>query len=128
LQAIVDAIIAAHPDGLTLDELSEELSTRAATYADIDEIIGALEEAGIDLDTPAPAPRPEELARVLAAVRAFAAETGKRPSVSTSDCSFAATPRRGRWASSSGSAAARRGHDWGQAPLRQRACAAERAG
>jgi hypothetical protein len=79
LQAIVDAITAAHPDGLTLDELSDELIHRPVTFADIDEIIGALEEAGFDLEAPAPT-SPEELSRVLAAVRALTAETGKRPS------------------------------------------------
>lgn len=80
LQAIFDAITAAHPDGLTLDELSEELIHRPVTYADIDEIIGALEEAGFDLEAPAPPARPEELARVLTAIRALTAETGRRPS------------------------------------------------
>ena len=80
LREIFDAIMVAHPDGLTLDVLSEELSTRAVTYGDIDEIIGALEEAGVNLEGPEPAARPEELFRVLTAARALAAETGKRPS------------------------------------------------
>jgi hypothetical protein len=79
LQTIFDAILAAHPDGLTLDELSEELLHRPVTYADIDEIIGALEDAGIDLDAPEQPASPEDLARVLAAARALTAETGKRP-------------------------------------------------
>ena len=72
--------MAAHPDGLSLNVLSEELSTKPGTYADIEEIIGALEEAGVDLEGPEPTARPEELARVLTAARALAAETGKRPS------------------------------------------------
>jgi hypothetical protein len=72
--------MAAHPDGLTLDLLSEELVTKSVTYADIDEIIGALEEAGINLEAPEPPARPEELFRVLTAARALAAETGRRPS------------------------------------------------
>jgi len=72
--------MAAHPDGLSLNVLSEELSTKPVTYADIEEIIGALEEAGVDLEGPEPTARPEELARVLTAARALAAETGKRPS------------------------------------------------
>jgi DNA-directed RNA polymerase specialized sigma subunit len=80
LQEIFDAIMTAHPQGLTLDELSEELSTRPVTYADIDAIIGALEDAGIDLEAPERAARPEELSRVLAAARALSAETGRRPS------------------------------------------------
>lgn len=80
LQAIFDAIMAAHPGGLTLDELSDELSTKPVTYADIDELIGALEDAGVDLDSPAPATNPADLVRVLAAARALHEETGKRPS------------------------------------------------
>ncbi|HET6148920.1 MAG TPA: sigma-70 domain-containing protein [Polyangia bacterium] len=80
LQEIFDAIMAAHPDGLTLNVLSEELANKPVTYADIEEIIGALEEAGVDLEAPEAPARPEELFRVLAAARALTAETGKRPS------------------------------------------------
>jgi hypothetical protein len=80
LQSIFDAIMAAHPDGLTLNQLSEELLTKPVTYADIDELIGALEEAGVNLEAPEPAASPDELVRVLAAARALTAETGKRPS------------------------------------------------
>ena len=72
--------MAAHPDGLTLNVLAEELSTKPVSYADIEEIIGAIEEAGVDLEGPEPPGRPEELFRVLVAVRALTAETGKRPS------------------------------------------------
>ena len=81
LQSIFDALVAAHPDGLTLDELSDELSGKPVTYADIDELIGALEEAGVDLDGPAPPSGPEQLARVLAAARALGEETGRRATV-----------------------------------------------
>src|SRR5258708_39849416 len=80
LQEIFDAIMAAHPDGLSLNLLSEELADKPVTYADIEEIIGALEEVGVDLEGPEPTARPEELARVLTAARALAAETGRRPS------------------------------------------------
>jgi hypothetical protein len=80
LQAIFDAIMKSHPDGLTLDQLSEELVTKPVSYADIDEIIGALEDAGVDLDAPERPPRPEELGQVLVAVRSLTAETGQRPS------------------------------------------------
>jgi hypothetical protein len=79
LQAIYDAIVTAYPQGLSLDELGEELYRKPVTYADIDELIGALEEAGFDLDGPAVPARPEDLAQVLAAARALTAETGKRP-------------------------------------------------
>jgi hypothetical protein len=79
LQAIVDAILAAYPDGLSLNQLSEELLTRPVTHADIDEIIGALEDAGVDLDAPDRPASPEDLARVLTTARALAAETGRRP-------------------------------------------------
>src|SRR5262245_1484324 len=80
LQTIVDAIRAAHPDGLTLDELSEELLHKPVSYADIELVIAALEEGGFDLEAPAPSVSPEELAQVLSAARALTAETGKRPS------------------------------------------------
>jgi hypothetical protein len=81
LQSIFDDLMKAHPDGLTLDELSDEIWNRPLSYADIDALIGALEEAGIDLEASEAAPRPEELVQVLAAARALAQETGSRPSV-----------------------------------------------
>lgn len=80
LQEILDAILAAHPDGLTLNALSEELVNKPVTHADIEEMIGALEEAGIDLEGPEPPVRAEELFRVLTAARALVAEKGARPS------------------------------------------------
>jgi hypothetical protein len=80
LKIIFDGIVAAHPDGLTLDELGEELISKPVTFADIEEIIGALEEAGFNLEGPAVPARPEHLFRVLASARALAAETGQRPS------------------------------------------------
>ena len=80
LQEILDAILAAHQDGLTLNALSEELVNKPVTHADIEELIGALEEAGIDLEGPEPPVRPEELFRVLTAARALVAEKGARPS------------------------------------------------
>ena len=80
LQEILDAILAAHPDGLTLNALSEELVNKPVTHADIEEMIGALEEAGIDLEGPEPPVRPEELFRVLTAARALVAEQRARPS------------------------------------------------
>ena len=47
LQAIFDALLAAHPaGGITLDDLSDATWDRPFSYADIDELIGALEEAG----------------------------------------------------------------------------------
>ena len=81
LQPIFDALKAAHPAGLTLDELGEELIRKPVTYADIEELIGALEAAGVDLEGPGTPARPEELVRVLEAARAFTGETGRRPNV-----------------------------------------------
>jgi Sigma-70 region 3 len=81
LQAVFDALLKAHPDGPTLDDLSDETWNKSLSYADIDELIAALEEAGFDLEAAEPPPRPEELAQVLAAARALTGETGKRPSV-----------------------------------------------
>jgi hypothetical protein len=80
LQEILDAILAAHPDGLTLNTLSEELVNKPVSHADIDELIGAIEDLGIDLEAPEPPVRPEELFRVLTAARALVTETGARPS------------------------------------------------
>jgi hypothetical protein len=81
LQAVFDAIMKAHPDGLDLNQLSDELVNRPVSYPEIEELIAALEEAGVDLEAPEPAARPEELVSALAAARALAAETGKRPTV-----------------------------------------------
>lgn len=80
LQPIFDALMASHPAGLTLDELGEELLRKPVTFADIEELIGALEMAGIDLEGPSSPARPEELKAVLTAARALTAETGTRPS------------------------------------------------
>ena len=79
LQTIFDALVAAHPDGLTLDELSEELLRKPVGYAEIDLLIGALEEAGFNLegkDTPV---RPEVLVQVLSAARELTGSLGQRP-------------------------------------------------
>lgn len=81
LQPIFDALKAAHPKGLTLDELAEELIRKPVSYPDIEELIGALEADGIDLEGPGTPARPEELARVLDSARAFAAEHRRRPTV-----------------------------------------------
>jgi hypothetical protein len=80
LQAILDDLLAAHPDGLTLDELSEELVRKPVGYAEIDLLIGALEQAGFDLEGKETPTRPEDLARVLSAARELASELGQRPS------------------------------------------------
>ncbi len=81
LQSIFDALTAAHPKGLTLDELAEELIRKPVTYPDIEELIGALEAAGVDLEGPSTPAQPAELARVLDSARAFAAEHRRRPTV-----------------------------------------------
>ncbi|HXJ21824.1 MAG TPA: sigma-70 domain-containing protein [Polyangia bacterium] len=81
LQPIFDALKAAHPKGLTLDELAEELIRKPVSYPDIEELIGALEADGIDLEGPGTPARPDELAAVLDAARAFVAERGRRPTV-----------------------------------------------
>jgi hypothetical protein len=81
LQPIFDALQAAHPKGLTLDELAEELIRKPVTFADIEELIGALEAAGIDLEGPGTPASSEDLSRVLDSARAFAAEHGRRPTI-----------------------------------------------
>lgn len=79
LQTLFDAIMKAHPDGLTLNQLSEELLNKQVTYADIELLIEALEDADVDLEAPEQPARPEELASVLAAVRTLTGELGRRP-------------------------------------------------
>ncbi len=81
LQPIFDALTAAHPRGLTLDELAEELVRKPVSFADVEELVGALETAGIDLEGPGTPATPEELVRVLAAARAFTAQNGRRPTI-----------------------------------------------
>ena len=80
LQTIFEALVAAHPDGLTLDELSEELLRKPVGYAEIELLIGALEEAGFDLEGQATPTRPEQLIQVLTAARELTQEQGRRPS------------------------------------------------
>jgi hypothetical protein len=80
LQAIFEALVAAHPDGLTLDELSEELLRKPVGYAEIDLLIGALEQAGFDLEGKDTPTRPEQLIQVLTAARELTEELGQRPS------------------------------------------------
>ena len=79
LQAILEAIKLGHPEGLTLNTLSEELVDKPVDYGEIEQLIGALEDAGVDLVGPEPPPQPEQLRQVLLAARTLAAETGKRP-------------------------------------------------
>jgi hypothetical protein len=81
LQPLFDALTAAHPDGLSLDELAEELLHKPVSFADIEELIGALEAAGLELDGSGPPARPEDLKTVLTTARALATENGKRPSI-----------------------------------------------
>jgi hypothetical protein len=81
LQPIFDALKAAHPKGLTLDEFAEELIRKPVSYPDIEELIGALEADGIDLEGASTPAHPEELARVLDSARGFATEHGRRPTV-----------------------------------------------
>jgi hypothetical protein len=79
LQTIFEALVAAHPDGLTLDELSEELLRKPVGYAEIELLIGALEEAGFNLEGQATPTRPEQLIQVLTAARELTAELRRRP-------------------------------------------------
>jgi hypothetical protein len=80
LQPLFDALAASYPDGMSLDELGEELLHKPVTFADVEELIGALEAAGIDLEGPGSSSSPAELKAVLTAARALTTETGKRPS------------------------------------------------
>ncbi len=81
LQTIFDQLMTAHPEGPSLDDVSDATWNRSLSYADIDELIGALEEAGVDLDPPEAPPRAEELVQVLTAARALTQEQGQRPGV-----------------------------------------------
>jgi hypothetical protein len=81
VEPIFAALQAAHPEGLTLDELAEEVLRKPLSYPEIEELIVALEAAGIDLEGPSTPARPEELVRVLESARAFAADHGRRPTI-----------------------------------------------
>jgi hypothetical protein len=81
LQKLFDTIQAAHPDGLTLDDLSDELVNKNVSYAEVEELIDAFEAAGIDLTGPEVPARPDELMQVLTAARTLAGESGQRPSM-----------------------------------------------
>jgi hypothetical protein len=81
VQPVFDALMAAHPEGLTLDELSEELIYKPLDFAEIEELIGALEMEGIDLEGPGTPASPEDLLAVLGAARAFTTENARRPTV-----------------------------------------------
>lgn len=81
--AIVEEVRLAFPKGLSLDELAEHLLHKPVGYAEIEAIIGALEDAGVPLDVPPAAVnnRAHNLGPVLTAARAWTAEHGKPPSV-----------------------------------------------
>jgi hypothetical protein len=79
LQDLFDAVRAAHPDGVRLDDLAAFLLDKPVTYADVETLIQEFSTIGIDLTAPEPANQ-DDLVRVLAAARAIAAETGQRPS------------------------------------------------
>ncbi len=81
VQPIFAALRAAHPEGLTLDELAEEILRKSLSYPEIEELIVALEAAGVDLEGPSTPASSEELARVLDATRTFVAEHGRRPTI-----------------------------------------------
>lgn len=81
LQVVFDQLMKAYPDGLNLNQLSDELIHRPVSYPEIELLIAALEEAGVNLEAPDTLARPEELVSALTAARALTAETGKRPTV-----------------------------------------------
>jgi hypothetical protein len=79
LQVLFDVIRAEYPEGVGLDDFAAFLLDKQVTYADVEALIAAFTEIGVDLTAPEPV-SPEELGRVLAAARAIAGETGQRPS------------------------------------------------
>lgn len=80
MQTLFDAIRAGHPDGVTLDDLAAFLLDKPVTYADVETLIDAFSQIGVDLTASEP-DRPDDLVRVLTAARAIAAETGQPPTV-----------------------------------------------
>jgi hypothetical protein len=81
LQAILDGLLARPPGSLDLDDLADALTPTTATYADVEEMISALESAGVLVDRVNPADLAAELAQALAAARALTTKLGRRPSV-----------------------------------------------
>jgi hypothetical protein len=81
LRTIIDELKARYPEGLSLNQLADELVHRPVSFADVEVIIDGLEDDGVSLDLPDPVARPEDLMRVLATARELAQELGRRPSV-----------------------------------------------
>lgn len=81
IEAIVQLLLDHHADGLTLDELSVELLARSASYAEVEAVIEALEDAGVPLDGPEPSATHDQLVQVLTTARSLTKETGTKPDV-----------------------------------------------
>jgi hypothetical protein len=80
LADIVNTLLAAGADGLSLDELADALGTTPVSFNEIEEMLEQLEAGGVAVPSPPAADLPAELGRVLATARALDQELGRRPS------------------------------------------------
>lgn len=66
---------------VSLDAVGEAIGVRAASTADIEALVDALEEGGVRVSAPEGASGEASLARVLTAARALRKELGRPPNV-----------------------------------------------
>jgi biotin operon repressor len=82
LQDIVNTLLAAGGDDLSLNELADALGNRSVSYAEVEEMIEQLERGGIELESPEPADLPAELRQVILSARTLTGELGHAPTPS----------------------------------------------
>jgi hypothetical protein len=80
LADIVNTLLAAGADGLSLDELADALGTTAVSYQEIEAMIARLEAGGVLVHSPEAVDLPTELGKVIETARALEAELGRIPS------------------------------------------------
>lgn len=80
LKQILDTILASQRRPLTLDALADAIGMQAVSPADIDALMAALEERGIEVAAPEPGAVSADLTQVLATARLLRVELGRKPS------------------------------------------------
>ncbi len=82
LQAIVDRLQKAHPNGanISIDTLGEAVGTLAVSHEEIDQMMHALEQSGRRVEHPNAGSGPERLGKVVASARALKESLGRSAS------------------------------------------------
>jgi len=80
LQDVVDTLLAAGADGLSLDELADALGTKQASYEEVDAMIEQLETGGVDLRALAADKLHAQLRQVMTSARQLVTDLGRHPS------------------------------------------------